>query len=66
MLVESSAEPVRSAYTLVATLAVHYMDVERREPEGALREMVLADIGAGLVAKTDEVVERAKGAPGTA
>jgi hypothetical protein len=60
ILVESSAEPVREAYTLVADTTRQYMAVDRHEPAGAERQKKLIALADAVSAKTDEVIQKAR------
>ncbi len=59
ILVESSVEPLRDAYSIVASLVEHYMRTDTRQPD-TRDQHALVETGNALMAKTQEVLERAQ------
>lgn len=59
ILVESSAEPIRDTYSLIASLTDEYMRMDRHEPAGEGRTKKLNDLAEAISAKTDELIQKA-------
>lgn len=60
ILIESSAEPVRSAYELVVNVTIQYMRIEANEPAGPERMVKLNALSESVLAMTDKVIEQAR------
>jgi hypothetical protein len=60
ILVESSAEPVRDAYSIVASLVEHYMRIDTRRPETSSNQDAIMQTGNAVMEMTDQVIQRAR------